>query len=356
MNNVLAMPSAAYPWDGIAIPEGYELTAEGVFDINEKGERRKIAGPVWVSAHTHDESRSHYGLVLRFIDLKGNVIEYPFRRDALHEQGRTLAQTLAARGCEIVPGQEPRLSRYLGSFNSKQVPWLRATAKLGWIDAADSHLAYVSPSSENGVIALEKTERIVFQPEHLSPNLHTLRQQGSLQDWQNHEAAPCRGNPYLNTALCMPFTAPLLQAAAAESGGIHYYGRSSRGKTAAAQVAASVIGCGADPQDAPEHAYIQRWHSTANGLEGLTAAHNDSLLILDEIHTCGAKDFGQVAYNITGGKGKTVMDKDRNVKQQRTWRTFVLSTGEISVRQKIEEEGNKVRAGQLVRLADVPVN
>lgn len=50
------------------------------------------------------------------------------------------------------------------------------------------------------------------------------------------------------------------------------------------------------------------------------------------------------------------MDKDRNLKQQRTWRTLVLSTGEISVRQKIEEEGNKVRAGQLVRLADVPVN
>src|SRR3569623_264483 len=154
----------------------------------------------------------------------------------------------------------------------------------------------------------------------------------------------------------MAIAPPLLKAAAAESGGIHYYGRSRRGKTTAAQVAASVIGCGADPSDAPEHAYIQRWNSTANGLEGLTAAHNDSLLILDEIHTCGAKDFGQVAYNITSGKGKTVSDRDRNLKQQRTWRTFVLSTGEISVRQKIEEEGNKVRAGQLVRLADVPVH
>jgi len=356
MNNVLSMPlTVTCPWEGIAIPDGYELTAEGVFELNEKGERRKIAGPVWVSAHTHDESRSHYGFELRFIDLKGNVIEHPFRRDALHEQGRTLAQTLAARGCEIVPGQERYLSRYLGSFN-KQVAWLRATAKLGWIDSLDGHLAYVSPSSENGVIALEKTERIIFQPEQHSPNLHTLRQQGSLQDWQTHVALPCRGNAYLITAVCMAFAPPLLKAAAAESGGIHYYGRSSRGKTTAAQVAASVIGCGADPSDAPEHAYIQRWNSTANGLEGLTAAHNDSLLILDEIHTFGGKDFGQVAYNITSGKGKTVSDRDRNLKQQRTWRTFVLSTGEISVRQKIEEEGNKVRAGQLVRLADVPVH
>src|SRR3569623_566487 len=349
-------PPVSHPWGGIAIPEGYELTAEGVFELNEKGERRKIAGPVWVSAHTHDESRSHYGFELRFIDLKGNVIEHPVRRDALHEQGRTLAQTLAARGCEIVPGQERYLNRYLGSFNSKQGPWLRATAKIGWIDAVDGHLAYVCPSSESGVIALVKTERIVFQPEQYSPNLHTLRQQGSLQDWQTHVALPCRGNAYLITAVCMAFAPPLLKAAAAESGGIHYYGRSSRGKTTAAQVAASVIGCGADPSDAPEHAYIQRWNSTANGLEGLTAAHNDSLLILDEIHTCGAKDFGQVAYNITGGKGKTVMDKARNLTQQRTWRTLVYSSGEISVRQKIEEEGNKVRAGQLVRLADVPVH
>ena len=358
MSNVLSMsPTVSPPWEGIVVPEGYELTPEGVFEFDKKEKvLRKLSGPVWLSAHTHDESRSHYGLVLRFIDLKGNVVEYAFRRDALHEQGRTLAQTLAARGCEIVPGQEPRLSRYLGSFNSKQVSWLRSTAKIGWIDALDSHLAYVSPSSENGVIALEKTERIIFQPEQHSPNLHTLRQQGSLQDWQTHVALPCRGNAYLITALCMAFVPPLLKAASSESGGIHYYGRSSRGKTTAAQLAASVVGCGADPSDAPEHAYIQRWNSTANGLEGLTAAHNDSLLILDEIHTFGGKDFGQVAYNVTGGKGKTVSDRDRNLKQQRTWRTFVLSTGEISVRQKIEEEGNKVRAGQLVRLADVPVH
>lgn len=346
MNNVLSMPPAvSHPWEGVAIPPGYELTADGVIELNEKGEDRRIAGPVWVSAHTHDETRSHYGLALCFIDLRGNVIEYPFRRDALHEQGRALAQHLAMRGLEIVPGQESRLSRYLGGFDSKQVPWLRATAKLGWIDAVDGRLAYVSPSSENGVIALEKTERIIFQPEQHSPNLHTIRQQGSLQDWQTHVAAPCRGNAYLITSLGMPFAAVLLKAAAAESGGIHYYGRSSRGKTTAAQVAASVIGCGADPSDAPDNAYIQRWNSTANGLEGLTAAHNDSLLILDEIHTFGGKDFGKVAYNVTGGKGKAVMDKDRNLKQQRTWRTFVLSTGEISVRQKIEEEGNKVRAG-----------
>jgi len=356
MSNVVPMPSAAAPWEGIVVPEGYELTTEGVFEFNEKGERRKIAGPVWLFAHTHDETRSHYGLVLCFVDLRGNLTEYPFRRDALHEQGRSLVQNLAVRGLEIVPGQEGRLSRYLGSFKSKQVPWLRSTAKLGWIDALDSHLAYVSPSSENGVIALEKTERIIFQPEQHSPNLHTMHQQGRLQDWQTHVALPCRGNAYLITAVCMPFAAMLLKAAAVESGGIHYYGRSSRGKTTAAQVAASVVGCGADPASAPELAYIQRWNSTANGLEGLTAAHNDSLLILDEIHTCGAKDFGQVAYNITGGKGKVVMDKDRNLKQQRTWRTFVLSTGEFSVRQKIEEEGNKVRAGQLVRFADVPIN
>src|SRR3569832_2615766 len=157
MNNVISMPPAiSHPWEGIAIPEGDELSAEGVFDINEKGGLRKIAGPIWVSALTHDESRSHYGLVLRFIELKGNVIESPFRRDALHEQGRTLAQSLAARGCEIVPGQEPRLSRYLGSFNSKQVPWLRATAKIGWIDALVGLLAYVFFCCENGVIALEK--------------------------------------------------------------------------------------------------------------------------------------------------------------------------------------------------------
>jgi len=93
---------------------------------------------------------------------------------------------------------------------------------------------------------------------------------------------------------------------------------------------------------------------TTNALEGLAAAHSDGLLVLDELGTCTARDFGKAVYDLAGGQGKSAMDQSRNLKQQRTWRILILSTGEIPARQKIEEEKHTVKAGQMLRLIDIP--
>ncbi len=65
-----------------------------------------------------------------------------------------------------------------------------------------------------------------------------------------------------------------------------------------------------------------------NGLEGLAAAHNDGLLILDEAGACGARDFG----------------------------SLFLSTGEKSARQKFEEDGKPIRDGQVLRMLDISIH
>ena len=358
MMRVTSAPPRPVPvqWDGVVVPDSFRINGNGVFEIkNNDEEVTRIAGPVWISAHTQDDAGLHYGIVVTFIDLRGNVVELAFPRDILHAKDRDLVQSLARRGLAIVPGKEGRVSAFLGSFDSAEGPWKLSAPKIGWMDSTEGRLVYVHLAAEGGVIALQHTDRVIFQPEQHSPTLHTMRRAGALAEWQEKVAMPCRNNPYLISALCFAFAPPLLKAAAAESGGIHYYGRSSRGKTTAGQVAASVYGCGADPSDAPEHAFVQRWNTTPNGLEAVLAAHNDNLLVLDEIHTCDTRDFSRVVYNLAGGKGKAAMDKDRNLKAQRTWRTLVFSTGEISTKQKIEEENKKARAGQLLRLIDIPV-
>jgi uncharacterized protein (DUF927 family) len=139
-----------------------------------------------------------------------------------------------------------------------------------------------------------------------------------------------------------------------ESGGFHFYGHSSRGKTTSAQVAASVFGCGADPAENAEKSYIQRWNSTVNALEGLAAAHNHGLMVLDELHTCESREFGKVIYNLFGGKGKSRMNKDLELKQSRVWQLLLLSTGEKSTQAHMEETKQHVYAGQKVRLMDIP--
>jgi uncharacterized protein (DUF927 family) len=345
----------AHPWSNTEVPEGYEIAPEGVSQVDRKNKStEKLAGPVWVSAFTEDDQSGIHGVVIRWLNRKGKECERAFPADILHEQGRTLSQLLARNGLAIVPGKEQQLSKYLGSFDSDVLPWIRSAPRVGWLDSTDEHLTYVLPDK---VITADQSEHVIFQPEQHSPTVKTMYPQGTLADWQAHVAQPCRGNPFLIFSMCTAFAGPLLKAARIESGGFHIYGLTSRGKTTAAQVAASVFGCGADPSDAAGSAYIQKWNTTGNGLEALSAAHNDGLLILDEIQTCDSKDFGSVVYNLFSGRGKTRLDKNAGMKELRTWRALVLSTGEKSSRQKIEEEGSrKAYAGQLLRLLDIPTH
>lgn len=89
---------------------------------------------------------------------------------------------------------------------------------------------------------------------------------------------------------------PLLKPCQEQSGGFHLYGVTTGGKTTAAQVAASVWGCGADPQEGPEVTSIRKWYATGNALEGVAEVHNDTLLTLDEIGEVDPAELGRIIY------------------------------------------------------------
>lgn len=335
-------------------PDGYALRIDGLYRLSSgRQSEEKISGPITVIAFTKNVNTDTFGFVLKWTDIDGKEQDHAFPRDWLHDQGFLLAKVLANRGLELIPGKEKILQRYLGSFDPKKVDRVQAAGQLGWVDTRDGQLAFVLP---NQTIQSGDGNSIFFQPEEHSPTTLTMRESGSLDDWNTNIARKCIGNPYLLFAMATALAGPLLKPARLESGGIHFFGQSSRGKTTAAQVAASVWGCGADPADAPDRSYLQRWNATANALEGLSAAHNDGILVLDEIHTCSAKDFGGVVYNLFGGKGKNTLTRDRQLRTPRTWRLLCLSTGEISSQQKIEETQSRANAGQLLRMIDIPIN
>src|SRR5262249_43831620 len=129
---------------------------------------------------------------------------------------------------------------------------------------------------------------------------------------------------------------------------------SSKGKTTAGQVAASVWGSGADPAEAAGAAFVRKWNATANAVEAIAAEHCDGLLVLDEIGEAQAPDLGRLIYQLAGGQGKSSISRDTAQRMPRTWRVLVLSTGESPVQDVIESAGRRVRGGQLVRMVDIP--
>ncbi|MEW8149976.1 MAG: DUF927 domain-containing protein, partial [Candidatus Thiodiazotropha endolucinida] len=335
-------------WADITLPDGYLLTEEGVFE-ERKGGPTMICGPVWVEALTRDHNGTGWGMVVCWIDRDGRKQNQAISNHRLHETGGGLAILLSHSGLMIVPGEERKVARYLGCF--KTTNRVLCVSQVGWVES-DNQLVYVRPDR---VISREETTKIMFQPEQHAPTVETMKSNGSLVSWKRYVAEPCKGNPYLVFSVCVSLAALIQHFAGTDNSGFHLYGNSSRGKTTALQVAASVHGCGADPGGSAQ-TYLLRWNATQNAMEGLAAAHNDGLLILDEIGSCPAYDFGRTVYDLSGGQGKSRMNKDAVLNKQRRFRLLALSSGEYSVRQKIEEAGKQAKAGQMNRFLDIPID
>lgn len=128
------------------------------------------------------------------------------------------------------------------------------------------------------------------------------------------------GNSRLVFAIATAFAPSLAKLAGEDSGGFHFRGASSSGKSTALKVAASVWG--------NLKSYCRLWRSTSNGLEGLAALHNDGLLIFDELSQIDPREAGEAAYLLANGQGKTRASKTGAAKQSASWSLIFLSAGE----------------------------
>lgn len=171
---------------------------------------------------------------------------------------------------------------------------------------------------------------------------------GTLKDWQEGVGALASGHLLPTLTISAALAGPLLLLAGQEGGGVNIFGRSSQGKTTIIQAAASVWGRGSSP------GFVRAWRATANGLEGAATSATDTVLLLDELGVLEVRDAQAAFYSLSGGAGKARAARDGSLREPKTWRVLVLSTGEAPIETKLaEDKGRKARAGQLMRMLDV---
>lgn len=185
----------------------------------------------------------------------------------------------------------------------------------------------------------------------LDPPPPVFRQAGSLAGWQQAVAARAAGNSRLVFVLSFAFAAPLAALVGEEGGGVHLRGDSSRGKTTALVVAASVWGAPSGPD-----AFMRQWRATGNALEATAAAHSDCLLPLDEIGQADPREVGEIAYMLAAGAGKERMRDRGGLRRTPTWRVLFLSSGEEGLAESMARAGRLVKAGMETRLLDLPAD
>jgi putative DNA primase/helicase len=91
-------------------------------------------------------------------------------------------------------------------------------------------------------------------------------------------------------------------------------------------------------------------------LEGAGTMHTDTLLALDEIGEVAPRDLYEAAYALANGTGKSRANKHGEARRAAQWRVFVLSTGETTIAARIESGGIEAKAGQGLRILDIPVS
>ena len=293
-----------------------------------------LSSPMQVKAITHDEDERNFGRLLRFRNTVGNWREWAMPMELLSGSGEDIRRELLDMGVNLSPVAEERrlLLIYLQLANPPET--IQCTDKTGWFDRCN----FVLPDECIG------KRGIKYQSSTKHSNAH--KTSGSLDDWRHAIAAKALGNPYLIASLSAPFAGPLLSLLDMDSGGIHFTGASSMGKSTLIRASCSVWG-------SPD--YKRSWNATANGMEGVAALYNDCLLALDEIGECNQRDVGAIVYALGNGVGKARANRTGGARAVRKWTCFVLSNGESSIEQVIQSSGQRYNAGQAIRLLDIPV-
>jgi len=304
-------------------------------DAPPKLDKQWICSPLHIDAVTTDAHAGNYGRLLRFKTTLGQWKTWAMPMSMLRGDASDLRGELLGMGVAIDPYGRNQLAVYLQDKEPKRR--IECALQTGWAGAG--HQAFVLPDTVIG----PKAATVAYQSgEHASEEYATA---GTLAGWQAGIAAPAVGNPLLVLGICAAFAGPVLARCGQESGGVHFIGDSSTGKTTILEAACSVWG-GAG--------FKRSWRTTGNGLEGAAALFNDSLLALDEISECDPKQVGEVVYMLGNGRGKQRASRTGSARAVTRWRSSVLSTGERSIATTMTEGGHRVKAGQSVRLLDVP--
>lgn len=296
-----------------------------------------VCSPLRVAAMTRDMQGSEWGRLLVFRDRDWREHRWTMPMRMLAGSGEELRGALLAEGLTITSfGRErTRLADYIQSERPEVIA--RCVTRTGWHGDV-----FVLPRETLGDT---DAEPVLYQAASLEGV--AMGQGGTLAGWREQVAARCAGNSRLVLAICAGFAGPCLGLMGAEGGGFHLRGGSSSGKTTALAVAASLYG---------PPGYRKEWRATDNALEGVAGLHSDLLLILDEIGQLDARHAGQVAYLLANGCGKARAAREGSPRAVASWRVLFLSGGEIGLSDLVTQSGGKVRAGQEVRVIDLPAD
>lgn len=294
----------------------------------------KIADAFEILAFVRNENSCNWGKLLRFIDKEGIIHTWFMPAELMCRDGEAVRKELLNRGLYIhpLPKYRTAFNIYLQTTEPIKREFALCTDRTGW--------------HKNVFVLPERNipeSYIIYQ----GNNKSVISSKGSLEDWIEKVSMYCIGNSRLVFGVSLAFAATILEICGKSNGGFHMRGESTTGKSTVANVSASVWG-------SPD--FKKGWDGTTNGHQANAFERNDLPTILDEIAEADARTIGKTVYTYVNGQGRMRAEITGDAKNTKKWRTLVLSNGEKSLADIMRAEGIQMKAGQELRLCDIPAD
>lgn len=187
------------------------------------------------------------------------------------------------------------------------------------------------------------------------PSRPRLRPRGTHEAWLRSVGSLATKSSGMMLTISCAFASPLLRVANEQSFGVCLAGKTGGGKTTATLAASSAFSSGQIDQ-------LPSWNATLAGLEPVLRAHNDCLLIVDDLNKMpvasekekhrSAKNF---AHNLAAGSIKLRSPAfDQSVENGGQYRVISLTSAETTIAELAARCGEQ-RGGDARRLIDVPI-
>ena len=209
-----------------------------------------VSGAFEVLGLSRDATGSDWGVFIAWRDNDGNEHSECVQRSEMFGDQKKLATRLVAEGFPLAFGRERMFAQFLTMVR----PRTRVTevSSTGWHDIANDKV-FVLPEETFGSVRGE-TVRLKAD---LTNSCYA--RSGTIEDWRDTVGVLAQDQTLLMFAISAALAGVLLKLTGTDGGGFHLYGPSSKGKTTALRLAASVWGPGSTQGFHPFMARHREW-------------------------------------------------------------------------------------------------
>lgn len=205
-------------------------------------------------------------------------------------------------------------------------------SRMGWVDK--NRTQFLMP---HGLLQMEGRTLTTSKP-LIDPGIQMVMDKrdskgymGHEDDWLDVISSYHSPNMFpLQATILASIGAPLFELLGIQNSSVLSLisARSGTGKSTVLQVADSVWGKPNDPSTLTKR-------DTDNGRYGTLSAYGNLPVTLDEHTTMNATQAQDFIFAVAEGTDKNAMNQDRTLQELRTWKTPVLTTGNVSLKDKL---------------------